>query len=137
MAESGSYCPDVVIQVSSVTRALEEVAVGLLKDHLCHRLLTGGSHKGPRRMPPSTRWRAPSTRWCGCNGRADPEPSPVAAAARPRRRDPGCHPAGRLLRRGRRGGPSGPPTCAPRPARTAGADIGVVLAATPGLTRFF
>jgi CsoR family transcriptional regulator, copper-sensing transcriptional repressor len=36
MVESDVYCPDVVIQVSSATRALQEVAVGLLNDHLHH-----------------------------------------------------------------------------------------------------
>ena len=34
MADAGTYCPDVVIQVASVTRALQEVSVGLLTDHL-------------------------------------------------------------------------------------------------------
>ena len=32
--DADTYCPDVVIQVASVTRALQEVAVGLLTDHL-------------------------------------------------------------------------------------------------------
>lgn len=36
MVESDVYCPDVVIQVASATRALQEVAVGLLTDHLHH-----------------------------------------------------------------------------------------------------
>lgn len=39
MVESDAYCPDVVIQVSSTTRALQEVAVGLLNDHLRHCVL--------------------------------------------------------------------------------------------------
>lgn len=39
MVESDAYCPDVVIQVASATRALQEVAVGLLNDHLRHCLL--------------------------------------------------------------------------------------------------
>jgi DNA-binding FrmR family transcriptional regulator len=30
------HCPDVVTQVASATRALQEVAVGLLSDHLRH-----------------------------------------------------------------------------------------------------
>ncbi|HEY5013993.1 MAG TPA: metal-sensitive transcriptional regulator [Acidimicrobiia bacterium] len=34
MVESDVYCPDIVIQVASATRALQEVAVGLLTDHL-------------------------------------------------------------------------------------------------------
>jgi DNA-binding FrmR family transcriptional regulator len=36
MIESDTWCPDVVTQVASVTRALQEVAVGLLNDHLSH-----------------------------------------------------------------------------------------------------
>ncbi len=36
MVEADTYCPDVVVQVASVTRALQEVAVGLLTDHLHH-----------------------------------------------------------------------------------------------------
>ncbi len=36
MVDSGTYCPAVVIQVASATRALQEVAVGLLTDHLHH-----------------------------------------------------------------------------------------------------
>jgi DNA-binding FrmR family transcriptional regulator len=36
MVDADSYCPDVVVQVASVTRALQEVAVGLLTDHLHH-----------------------------------------------------------------------------------------------------
>jgi DNA-binding FrmR family transcriptional regulator len=34
MVEDDRWCPDVVTQVSAVTRALQEVAIGLLKDHL-------------------------------------------------------------------------------------------------------
>ena len=36
MIEAGAWCPDVVTQVASATRALQEVAVGLLSDHLRH-----------------------------------------------------------------------------------------------------
>jgi DNA-binding FrmR family transcriptional regulator len=39
MIEADTWCPDVVIQVASVTRALQEVAVGLLTDHLRHCLM--------------------------------------------------------------------------------------------------
>ena len=46
MVEADSYCPDVVIQVTAVTRALQEVAVGLLNDHLRHCVLAGGSSNG-------------------------------------------------------------------------------------------
>ena len=48
MIEADTWCPDVVIQVGSATRALQEVAVGLLNDHLRHCVLTEarGSHDG-------------------------------------------------------------------------------------------
>jgi CsoR family transcriptional regulator, copper-sensing transcriptional repressor len=36
MIDNDTWCPDVVTQVGSVTRALQEVAVGLLNDHLRH-----------------------------------------------------------------------------------------------------
>jgi DNA-binding FrmR family transcriptional regulator len=36
MVEADAWCPDVVTQVASATRALQEVAVGLLNDHLRH-----------------------------------------------------------------------------------------------------
>jgi len=36
MIEGDTWCPDVVTQVASATRALQEVAVGLLSDHLRH-----------------------------------------------------------------------------------------------------
>jgi DNA-binding FrmR family transcriptional regulator len=36
MIEEDTWCPDVVTQVASATRALQEVAVGLLSDHLHH-----------------------------------------------------------------------------------------------------
>jgi DNA-binding FrmR family transcriptional regulator len=36
MIESDTWCPDVVVQIASATRALQEVAVGLVNDHLHH-----------------------------------------------------------------------------------------------------
>jgi len=36
MIEEDRWCPDIVTQVASATRALQEVAVGLLNDHLQH-----------------------------------------------------------------------------------------------------
>jgi DNA-binding FrmR family transcriptional regulator len=36
MIDADTWCPDVVTQVASATRALQEVAVGLLNDHLHH-----------------------------------------------------------------------------------------------------
>src|SRR5262245_19004493 len=48
MIEADSWCPDVVIQVSSAIRALQVVAVGVLNDHLRHCVLaaTRGSQEG-------------------------------------------------------------------------------------------
>jgi DNA-binding FrmR family transcriptional regulator len=36
MIEADAWCPDVVTQVASATHALQEVAIGLLNDHLRH-----------------------------------------------------------------------------------------------------
>ena len=36
MIDNDTWCPDVITQVSSATRALQEVAIGLLNDHLRH-----------------------------------------------------------------------------------------------------
>jgi DNA-binding FrmR family transcriptional regulator len=36
MIDADTWCPDVVIQIASATRALQEVAAGLLNDHLAH-----------------------------------------------------------------------------------------------------
>ena len=36
MIEEDRWCPHIVTQVASATRALQEVAVGLLNDHLHH-----------------------------------------------------------------------------------------------------
>ncbi len=46
MVEADTWCPDVVIQVASATRALQEVAVGLLTDHLRH-CVTHAAHRSP------------------------------------------------------------------------------------------
>lgn len=46
MIEEDRWCPDVVTQVSSVTRALQEVAVGLLNDHL-HACVMDAARKDP------------------------------------------------------------------------------------------
>ena len=42
MVDADTYCPNVVVQVASVTRALQEVAVGLLTDHL-HRCVVNAA----------------------------------------------------------------------------------------------
>jgi CsoR family transcriptional regulator, copper-sensing transcriptional repressor len=39
MVEDDGYCIDVLTQVSAVTRALQEVALGLLDDHVRHCVL--------------------------------------------------------------------------------------------------
>jgi DNA-binding FrmR family transcriptional regulator len=39
MIEEDRWCPHIVTQVASATRALQEVAVGLLNDHLRHCVL--------------------------------------------------------------------------------------------------
>jgi DNA-binding FrmR family transcriptional regulator len=36
MVASDRYCTDVLAQISAITRALQEVALGLLDDHLQH-----------------------------------------------------------------------------------------------------
>ena len=46
MIEADTWCPDVVIQVASVTRALQEVAVGLLTDHMRHCMMQA-AHRSP------------------------------------------------------------------------------------------
>jgi DNA-binding FrmR family transcriptional regulator len=43
MIEDDRWCPDVVTQVASTTRALQEVAVGLLNDHLHHCVMAAAS----------------------------------------------------------------------------------------------
>ncbi len=50
MIEADTWCPDVVIQVGSVTRALQEVAVGLLSDHLGHCVLAAARDGGEARL---------------------------------------------------------------------------------------
>jgi CsoR family transcriptional regulator, copper-sensing transcriptional repressor len=43
MIENDTWCPDVVTQVASATRALQQVAVGLLNDHLRHCVAAAAS----------------------------------------------------------------------------------------------
>jgi DNA-binding FrmR family transcriptional regulator len=43
MIEDDRWCPDIVVQIGSATRALQEVAVGLLNDHLEHCVANGDS----------------------------------------------------------------------------------------------
>ena len=46
MIEADTWCPDVVTQVASATRALQEVAVGLLNDHLRHCVISAAGKPG-------------------------------------------------------------------------------------------
>ncbi len=43
MIEDDRWCPDIVVQIGSATGALQEVAVGLLNDHLQHCVANGDS----------------------------------------------------------------------------------------------
>ncbi len=36
MVEQDTYCPDILVQVSAVTRAVQAVALGLLDEHMAH-----------------------------------------------------------------------------------------------------
>lgn len=40
MIEDDRWCPDVITQLAAVTRAVQEVAAGLLNDHVRHCVLT-------------------------------------------------------------------------------------------------
>jgi DNA-binding FrmR family transcriptional regulator len=53
MVEEDRYCIDVLTQVSAVTRALQEVALGLLDDHVRHCVLDAarnGSADGEEKL---------------------------------------------------------------------------------------
>jgi len=53
MVEDDRYCIDVLTQVSAVTRALQEVALGLLDDHMRHCVLDAartGSDEGEQKL---------------------------------------------------------------------------------------
>lgn len=47
MVESDTYCIDVLTQVSSVTRALQSVALVLLGEHLAHCVVEAVAEGGP------------------------------------------------------------------------------------------
>jgi DNA-binding FrmR family transcriptional regulator len=47
MIKADTWCPDVITQVASATRALQEVAVGLLNDHLRHCVQDAARRSGP------------------------------------------------------------------------------------------
>ena len=47
MVEDDRYCIDVLTQVSAVNRALQEVALGLLDDHLRHCVVDAARSESP------------------------------------------------------------------------------------------
>ncbi len=47
MVEGDRYCIDVLTQISAVTRALQEVAIGLLDEHLGHCVREAVERGGP------------------------------------------------------------------------------------------
>ena len=47
MIDENAYCIDILTQISAVTRALENVALGLLDDHLKHCVLDAALAGGP------------------------------------------------------------------------------------------
>ena len=47
MVEDDSYCIDVLTQVSAATKALENVALALLEDHLSHCVAEASAQGGP------------------------------------------------------------------------------------------
>jgi len=62
MVEADTYCPDVVIQVASVTRALQEVTVGLFTDHLHHCVVNTARTSEDDGQASRARWPARSAR---------------------------------------------------------------------------
>ena len=66
MIEDDKWCPDVVTQVASTTRALQEVAVGLLNDHLRHCVVTRCVRPTATGTPASTRSPGPYDRSYAC-----------------------------------------------------------------------
>ncbi len=47
MVEEERYCIDILTQISAATKALEQVALGLLDDHLKHCVLDAAQQGGP------------------------------------------------------------------------------------------
>ena len=57
MVEDDRYCIDVLTQISSVTKALQSVAVGLFDDHLRHCVadaVTAGGVEAERKLTEAT-----------------------------------------------------------------------------------
>jgi DNA-binding FrmR family transcriptional regulator len=64
--EADTWCPDVVTQVASATRALQEVAAGLLNDHLRTCVTGAAAARPPTATPGWARSPPPSARSSGC-----------------------------------------------------------------------
>jgi DNA-binding FrmR family transcriptional regulator len=47
MVETDTYCIDILTQVSAVTKALENVALALIEDHLAHCVAEAAREGGP------------------------------------------------------------------------------------------
>ena len=47
MVDEDTYCIDILTQISALTAALENVALGLLDDHLRHCVVTAAQNGGP------------------------------------------------------------------------------------------
>lgn len=47
MVDEEQYCIDILTQISALTSALENVALGLLDDHLAHCVLNAAKEGGP------------------------------------------------------------------------------------------
>lgn len=47
MIEQDTYCIDILTQISALTSALENVALGLLDDHLKHCVVSAAERGGP------------------------------------------------------------------------------------------
>ena len=57
MVEQDTYCIEVLTQISAVNKALHQVAVGLLHDHLGHCVsdaVTAGGPEGPAKVAEAT-----------------------------------------------------------------------------------
>src|SRR5580704_6563282 len=66
MVEEEAYCIDVLTQVSAATRALQEVALGLLDEHLGHCVREAIESGGPEA---DAKVAAASKRASSCSGR--------------------------------------------------------------------
>ncbi|HIV56783.1 MAG TPA: metal-sensitive transcriptional regulator [Candidatus Stackebrandtia faecavium] len=47
MVDEDTYCIDILTQISALTSALENVALGLLEDHLKHCVVDAAQQGGP------------------------------------------------------------------------------------------